>query len=128
MTAAGAAGSIATTAGDLARWARALYGGSALGSASRDAMVADVARTAQYKPAIGYGLGVQAVEVGGHPTLGHSGRFLGARAMVRWLPGEQIAIAILTDQSRTDPNILLADLLALALQPQSDCIICSAIP
>ena len=83
-------------------------------------MVADVARTARYTPAIPYGLGVQAVTIDGHPTLGHSGRFLGSRAAVRWLPSERIAIAVLTNQSRTDPNRLVAALLKLALQPEPD--------
>jgi D-alanyl-D-alanine carboxypeptidase len=128
VTASGGAGSIASTAGDLARWARALYGGEALGRGSRAAMVADILRTAQYKPATGYGLGVQAVTVAGHETFGHSGRFLGARAAVRWLPGEQIAIAVATNQSRTDPNVLLADLLSLALVPQPDCLTCPGLP
>jgi Beta-lactamase class C and other penicillin binding proteins len=128
VTAAGAAGSIATNAGDLVRWARALYSGDALDRASRDAMVADVVRTAPYHPTVAYGLGVQAVRVDGHITLGHSGRFLGARVVVRWLPDERIAIAVLTNQSRRDPNVVLADLLALGLLPQPDCITCPAIP
>lgn len=128
VTASGAAGSIASTAADLARWTRALYGGDALDPGSRVAMVADIARTAQYQPAGGYGLGVQAVTVAGRPSFGHSGRFLGARAVARWLPGEQIAIAVATNQSRTDPNILLADLLSLALRPQADCLTCPAAP
>ena len=44
---------------------------------TRAAMVGDIVRTAPYKPAVAYGLGVQAVRIAGHPTLGHSGRFLG---------------------------------------------------
>ncbi len=128
VTAAGAAGSIASTSSDLVRWARALYGGSALGPETRAAMVGDVVRTAPYKPAVAHGLGVQAVRIAGHPTLGHSGRFLGARAAVRWLTDERIAIALITNQSRTDTNVLLADLLKLALKPQRDCITCPAIP
>jgi hypothetical protein len=91
-------------------------------------MVADIARTARYKPRVAYGLGVQAVTVDGRPALGHSGRFLGARAVVRWLPHEQIAIAVLTNQSRTDPNVVLASLLELAFQPQPDCISCGDVP
>ena len=117
VTAAGAAGSIATDAIDLARWARALYGGDALSSASRSAMVADLERTAQYAPGVLYGLGVQSVEVDGHPTLGHSGRFLGARAAMRWLPDEQIAISVLTNQSRSDPNAVVKALLKVVLPP-----------
>ena len=128
VTAAGGAGSIASSADDLVHWARALYGGDALSEDSRDAMVADIARTASYAPGVAYGLGVQAGSVDGHPTLGHSGRFLGARAVVRWLPRERIAIAVVTNQSRTDPNRTLASLLKLALQPQSDCLTCGDIP
>ena len=128
VTAAGAAGSIATSAGDLARWAAALYGGDALSQASRDAMIADIALTARFKPAVAYGLGVEAVKVAGWPTLGHAGRFLGARAVVRWLPDERIAIAVLTNQSRSDPNAVLADLLKLSLQPRPVCSGCSPSP
>ena len=128
VTAAGGAGSIASSAGDLVRWAEALYGGDVLSRDSREAMVADIIRTAGYAPGVAYGLGVQSVTIGGHPTLGHSGRFLGARAVVRWLPRERIAIAVLTNQSRTDPNRLLTSLLKLALQPQPDCLSCADVP
>lgn len=125
VTASGAAGSIATTSGDLVRWARALYGGSALDEATRALMVADIAGTAQYKPSVGYGLGVQAVPVAGQLSLGHSGRFLGARAILRWLPEERLAIAVLTNQSRRDPNVVLAELLRLALMSRSECFQCA---
>ncbi len=128
VTAAGAAGSIATTSADLARWAQALYGGSAVDATSRAEMVGDIVRTAGYKPAAAYGLGVQLVQVAGHPALGHSGRFLGAQAIVRWLPDLQVSIAVLTNQSRSDPSRILTDLLKLALRPQSDCITCPAVP
>ncbi len=128
VTAAGGAGSIATSADDLAHWGAALYGGDLLDRNTRDAMVADVLRTAPLKPRIPYGLGVQAISVDGHATLGHSGRFLGARAAFRWLPGEHIAIAVLTNQSRADPNLVLASLLKLAFQPQPDCLSCADIP
>jgi D-alanyl-D-alanine carboxypeptidase len=126
VTAAGGAGSIATTADDLVHWARALYGGDALGADTRASMVADALQTARFDPRVPYGLGVQAMPVGGHLTLGHSGRFLGARAVVRWLPRERIAIAVLTNQSRSDPNVILANLLKVALEPRSDCIRCPA--
>lgn len=128
VTAAGAAGSIATTAGDLAQWARALYDGSALTRDSRAEMVADALLTAPYKPSVAYGLGVQVVSIDGHPTLGHSGRFLGARAAMRWVVDERVAIAVMTDQSRSDPSPIVADLLKLALQPQLDCNVCPVIP
>ena len=52
VTAAGAAGSIASTSSDLVRWAQALYGGSLLEPATRAEMVGDVVRTAPYKPGV----------------------------------------------------------------------------
>jgi D-alanyl-D-alanine carboxypeptidase len=128
VTAAGAAGSIATTSGDLARWGRALYQGTALDRASRIAMVADALQVAPYQPAISYGLGVQVVQIDGHVTLGHSGRFLGARAAVRWVADEGITIAVMTNQSRSDPNVIVADLLRHALLPQADCVVCPVLP
>jgi D-alanyl-D-alanine carboxypeptidase len=117
VTAAGAAGSIATTSGDLARWARELYQGDALDLASRIEMLADALQTARYKPSVAYGLGVQVVRIGGHLTFGHSGRFLGAQAVFRWVPDQQVAIAVMTNQSRSDPGGILAALLRLALTP-----------
>jgi CubicO group peptidase (beta-lactamase class C family) len=128
VTAAGAAGSIASTPSDLVRWARALYGGSVLAPATRVEMVRGVSRTAPYGAAAPYGLGVQTVAIAGHPTLGHSGRFLGARGAIRWLTDERIAIAVVTNQSRSDTNVVLADLLRLALTPQPDCLTCPAVP
>jgi hypothetical protein len=91
-------------------------------------MVGDVILTAPYKPTVAYGLGVQSVVIAGHPTLGHSGRYLGARAAIRWLTDERIAIAVVTNQSRTDTNKVLADLLKVALEPRSDCIACPGNP
>ncbi len=130
VTASGAAGSIASTAEDLAHWVGALYGGTALDPMARATMVADVVATARYRPRIPYGLGVQAIEIDGRPTLGHSGRFLGARAAARWLPNQRIAIAVVTNQSRSDPAPLVADLLTIALKPPSQpaCSTCPTTP
>jgi D-alanyl-D-alanine carboxypeptidase len=120
VTAAGSAGSIASTAEDLVVWARKLYGGRVLTVASQSAMLDDVATTAPFKPSMPYGLGVQAPTIDGRPTLGHSGRLLGSRAVVRWLSSEGIAVAVLTNQSRIDPNVLVRDLLRVVLGPKPD--------
>jgi CubicO group peptidase (beta-lactamase class C family) len=84
-------------------------------------MVADIGLTERYRPGLPYGLGVQAVEIGGRSTLGHSGRLLGFRSVVRWLPQEGVAIAVLTNQSRTDPGIIARALLKVALEPSRRC-------
>jgi D-alanyl-D-alanine carboxypeptidase len=126
VTAAGSAGSLASTAEDLVIWARALYEGDVLTPRSRLAMVADVQVTAPFDPSIPYGLGVQAATVDGRPTLGHSGRLLGSRTVVRWLPEERIAIAVLTNQSRADPNLLVRALLRVVLGSPTECTSCAA--
>lgn len=121
VTAAAGAGALAATSSDVARWARALYGGAVLEEDSVQEMVDDVARTERYRPAVPYGLGVQLIDVAERPTLGHSGRLLGFRSVVRWLPEEGIAIAVLTNQSRTDPGIIARALLRIALRPPAEC-------
>ena len=67
VTAAGGAGGLASNSSDLARWARALYGGSVLHPDSVDAILGDINRTATYKPRVPYGLGVQRLDIDGAP-------------------------------------------------------------
>lgn len=112
-TAAGAAGSIASSSGDLARWARALYGGYVIPMDLVNAMVDDAAATANLRPGYPYGLGVQVFQIDGRTALGHSGRLVGARSAMRWFPELGIAIAVVTNESRFDPAPILRDLLAV---------------
>ena len=114
VTAAAGAGGFASNSTDLVRWARALYAGAVLSEDSVGAMLAGVSDTEPYKPRVPYGLGVQRLDLDGVPSLGHSGRLLGFRSAVRWLPDEDIAIAVLTNQSRTDPGIFVRALLKTA--------------
>ena len=112
-TAAGAAGSVAASSGDLARWARALYGGYVIPMDLVRAMVDDATATATLRPSYPYGLGVQVLNIDGRTSLGHSGRLVGARSVMRWFPELGIAIAVLTNESRFDPAPVLRDLLAV---------------
>jgi len=121
VTAAAGAGAVAATSGDVARWARALYAGRVLAPASVRAMVDDAARTARYRPGVPYGLGVQVMDVAAQRTLGHSGRLLGFRSVVRHLPDTGFTIAVMTNQSRTDPAIIVRALLRIAQAPPRDC-------
>jgi CubicO group peptidase (beta-lactamase class C family) len=89
-------------------------------------MLADVALTAPFKPSTPYGLGVQAATVDGRPTLGHSGRLLGSRTVVRWLPDQGMAIAVLTNQSRNDPNLVARALIRVVLGTPIECSSCTA--
>ena len=125
VTASAGAGSIATTATDLVRWARALYGGAVLQPATFSSMVDDAAVTTALKSSVPYGLGVQVVTIDGRQAMGHSGRFLGFRAVMRYLPTEGIAVAVMTNQSRTDPNVLVRDLLRSVIGVPPPCPVCA---
>jgi D-alanyl-D-alanine carboxypeptidase len=124
VTAAGGAGSIAATSADAALWARLLFTGEVLGPAMTAQMLDGVAFTAAYKPRIPYGLGVQAFPIGGRLAVGHSGRLLGFRSSVRHLPAESVTIAVLTNQSRADPGVIVEALLAIVFEPEPPCIRC----
>lgn len=115
VTATAGAGSIAASSLDVARFARAMWGGEELVPRwVLDEAIADALTVGARRGALPYGLGVQAYAVDGRAALGHSGRFSGARAVVRYLTDEGIAIAVLTNQSRVDPAIVLSRLLAIA--------------
>ncbi|HYO43301.1 MAG TPA: serine hydrolase domain-containing protein, partial [Candidatus Limnocylindrales bacterium] len=117
VTAAAGAGSMAMTAADAARWIQAFGGGEVLGPALQAEMLADVARTAKLKSRLPYGLGIQALPIAGRYALGHSGRFLGFRNVVRYLPGEGVAIAVLTNQGVKDPTRIAEAMLRIVLPP-----------
>lgn len=125
VTAAAGAGAIASTSTDLARWARALYAGGVLSPESVDAMLGGISVTAPFEPRVPYGLGVQRLDIDGAASLGHSGRLLGFRSAVRWLPDDDIAIAVLTNQSRTDPGVFVRALLKIA-RAENACVNCTS--
>jgi D-alanyl-D-alanine carboxypeptidase len=118
VTAAGGAGSIAATAEDTARWMQAFAGGKVLPARQQVEMISDMARTRALDSRIPYGLGIQGVPIAGRPALGHSGRYLGFRNVVRYLPGEGVTIAVLTNQGGYDPTRIATALLKLVLPPQ----------
>ena len=115
VTAAGSAGDLAATTADLAAWARAMYGGAVLQRATLAAAVADARKTARFHPTVRYGLGLQVTKIGTRTALGHSGRFLGTRGELRYLPNDGLAIAVLANQNGVDLRPLTAALLKIAL-------------
>jgi len=114
-TAAWAAGGLASTPADLARWARALYGGLLLSPESVQTML-DVSDTVALRAEIPYGLGVQRLKLGTHDTVGHSGRLGGYRSAMRYVPSRDIAVVVLTNQDRWSPELIAKDLLDVALR------------
>jgi D-alanyl-D-alanine carboxypeptidase len=128
VTAAGGAGSMAATALDTARWMRAWAGGQVLTADVQAQVLADVARTVKLHATIPYGLGIQRVTLNGYTALGHSGRYLGFRNVVRYLPQAGVTIAVLTNQSTWDPNRIASALLKAILPTPSPSASASASP
>ncbi len=110
VTSTGAAGSMAATALDTALWMNALGSGRVVPPEMVAAMQADEAHTAAVGANLTYGLGISTVKVAGHVAMGHSGRYLGARNVVRYLPDLHLAIAVLTNQSEIDPALIAASM------------------
>ena len=113
VTAAGSAGAVAASSRDLARWARALYGGAILRPDSLAAML-DFAPSLSVGSALAYGLGAEEVWLDGRRTVGHSGRLIGSEASIRYLPDSGFTIAVATNQDRVGPDVFARALLAIA--------------
>jgi hypothetical protein len=69
-------------------------------------------------------LGVQAFPIDGRLAIGHSGRLLGFRSAMRHLPDFGVTIAVLTNQSRADPAVIVRDLLSIVFEPEQPCFRC----
>jgi D-alanyl-D-alanine carboxypeptidase len=103
VTAAGGAGSIAATARDTAAWMQAFAGGRVLPRDLQAAMIADADATTALGSRIPYGLGIEVVALDGRRALGHSGRYLGFRNVVLYVPEVGVTIAVLTNQGTYNP-------------------------
>jgi D-alanyl-D-alanine carboxypeptidase len=116
-TASYAAGSIASTSGDLARWAQALYGGSVLEPDSLAAMLTFDPGIARYA-ALAYGLGVSRVKIDGRfVAVGHTGALEGTRAAIRWLPKQHVSVAVVFNRDLFSGDDVVRYLVA-ALYPR----------
>jgi D-alanyl-D-alanine carboxypeptidase len=100
-----AAGELAMTAEDLAKWDISMINETVLKPASYHEMETDTL----LKNGVGthYGLGVSVSNSNGHRTLEHGGEVLGFIAENIVLPDDKIAVAVLTNQdaSAAAPNI-----------------------
>jgi CubicO group peptidase (beta-lactamase class C family) len=91
LTVADAAGSIASTAADLAVWAEALYGGRVLTPASTRQM------TTMLSPGF-YGLGTDVAVFAGHRAYGHRGGLRGFESSMWYFPEAGVSIVLLSNQ------------------------------
>lgn len=93
-------GGFASTAGDLARWALAYFGGDVVSPAMRAKLLEGV--PANTGPNEQYGLGVQIRQTAWGPSYGHGGWFPGYLSEVEYVPelGLAVAVQFNTDDGR----------------------------
>ena len=115
-TSLGAAGSLVTTADDLARWALYLYRGRVLPPAELAQML-DFGLTAVFHPTLPYGLGVQRRSLSGQGSWGHDGSLSGYRTAMRYFPGTGVSIAVMTNSDHVDPDVIVNALLDVLYPP-----------
>ncbi len=93
------AGAVRSTAGDLVRWADALYGGDVLSAADlRDMLTFN---------SDDYGLGARRLTLAGHAGYGHTGMLATYSAIVVRLPAEGITLSLITNRSKVDVASML---------------------
>jgi CubicO group peptidase (beta-lactamase class C family) len=112
------AGDVSSTAVDLARWIRALGSGSVLSEASRRTMFAgQVAvgsdRTSSFVSDLHYGYGLLIGRTEGRPIVFHTGDNFGFKAMSVWLPENDLAVAVLSNEESTDPEPVVSRVLQI---------------
>jgi D-alanyl-D-alanine carboxypeptidase len=92
-----AGGGFASTASDLARWARALYTGKAFDPTLLPLMLDGV--PAQLGPVSRYGLGVILTDTPAGPSQGHSGFFPGYLTEMAYFPELDVAAVVMVNTS-----------------------------
>jgi len=93
-----AGGGFVSSGGDLARWARALYGGDVLGSELRARML-DGKPAPELGSGVAYGLGAIVWKTPHGTAVGHDGFFPGYMSAMRYWPEHRIAVAVQVNTS-----------------------------
>jgi D-alanyl-D-alanine carboxypeptidase len=94
-------GGMFSTARDVAQWAQALYGGAVLNQEYLDQMVTFTPIDDPISPPewTGYGLGTFQFNILDRELWGHAGVWYGNVALVAYLPGDGISIAVLINEN-----------------------------
>ena len=114
-----AAGSLCSTAGDMAAWLRALHGGRVLSPKSYSEMITP-SRLAD-GTALRYGMGIGVGEdARGHHRIGHGGAIAGFVSEATWYPDAELAVVVLTNSiGGVSPSALASELAAEVLPPRA---------
>ncbi len=92
----GAAGAIVSTPGDLAIWARALYGGHVLQASSLELMTTFNSHK--------YGLGTRRLQMGGRVAWGHGGSLDGFETSMWFLPRLETSVVVIWNRRGLDTD------------------------
>ena len=102
VSAAWAAGGIVSTADDLLAFDGALFGGKLVKPDTFSRMKDFVSASNPIFPFVGgYGLGLVAMRIDGKPAFGHLGNIPGYSSLIAFLPGADLYLVILMNQSFT---------------------------
>ena len=101
------AGDVSSTGVELARWVRALGSGLVLSEASRRTMftghvAVGAERTSSFVSDLHYGYGLFVGRARGAPVIYHTGDNAGFKGISVWLPENDLALAILSNEESTD--------------------------
>lgn len=111
-TAACAAGAMVSTPTDMARLARAVYGGRFLSAASTSAMTQNLGKAVGGQD---YGLGTRLWTRGGTPYHGHTGSLMDYRTIVMYVPGGDLSIAMAANGAHGSWTSLTYDIFDFAV-------------
>ncbi len=111
MTQPYAAGAMCSSAGDMIKWNAALHGGAVVGAASYHDMItpSGAAQSA------GYGFGLMATTIAGHPAISHGGGIPGFASANAWLPDVALSVTVLSNSGSAAASDLLEALARAAL-------------
>jgi CubicO group peptidase (beta-lactamase class C family) len=103
---------VCSSAGDIARWNRALHGGKVLSAASYAAMTTPRGAASRAQVPYGFGLYVRPMP-GGGTVIVHDGSTPGYAAENLWHPAESLSVTVLTNTSGPlNANTNLTDAIA----------------
>jgi D-alanyl-D-alanine carboxypeptidase len=115
-TATYAAGNICSTAGDLVTWLQALHSGKVLSPKSYAELIAPA--KLNDGTVLRYGLGTFVDEDShGLKFIGHNGGGFGFSSEMRWYPGAQLAVVVLTNSEPDAITIAAEDIAATVVPP-----------
>jgi D-alanyl-D-alanine carboxypeptidase len=113
MTQPYAAGSLLSTGEDLVRWTMALTSGKVVGAESYEEMTTPFLLESGYDSPYGFGLGLS--DIGGVPTINHSGGINGFNSMMMYDPESGLCVAVISNSEGFSAGKLATELFS-ALQ------------